>query len=215
MNPSIRLDGKVGSTTSTEQVHQPWTIESGKAPDTVRADSNGVLWRYTHNPDGGHRPVRSESFDYATRPTMEIALDDALPVAFPEIDVEIVILWSIDSKKRIGKLLFPRRRNGKSKSELPANLNFLHRVALAVDLRKLHGNVNIIVIDGDVKDEIPPLSADGGSKQYTVQQLGLSSKSLSSNVEIYIEQAIEGRVNGLTRGEKSGEPVLTTITNYS
>ncbi|KAG6909150.1 hypothetical protein DXG01_001902 [Tephrocybe rancida] len=201
--PGLRFDGKFGSLQGTERNQQPWIIRSTQVNGIDDdSDSEGILWKYDRNLKG-FPPVEVERF--AARPMLSFGLDDVIPMALPKLEVQVVIFWSFEK----AKLLSSSSWRAKSKDGLPANLNFLHRMSMVVDLRYLQPGRSFSVIKGNVKDKVPPLAVNGDFKDFNTHgPLRLSSSSQSSNLKVFIKQALEGRIGGLTRGENSGSDLF-------
>ncbi|KAG6913318.1 hypothetical protein DXG01_007776, partial [Tephrocybe rancida] len=155
MNPSVRVDGKIGSTKGTERTQQPWVINSHRLGrvDGLAEGSKGVLWNYTRNLGNNSQPLVME--DFVSKPSLLFALGNVQSrrLTLPKLEIRVVIFWSSE-KRSLSRSFRPKM---KAKSEgLPANLNFLHRISMVVDLRELEGDDG--VLDGDIADEIPSLS---------------------------------------------------------
>ncbi|KAH0578948.1 hypothetical protein H2248_003131 [Termitomyces sp. 'cryptogamus'] len=210
VNRTLPFDDEIGLIKGTKRTQQPWVISS-RRPDRVYGmtkDSESMLWKYTRNLSGGFRPVTTEDFE--TRPMLILGLDDASPLTLPKIEVEVLSFWSFEKR-----FLTKFRANN---LPLPANLNFLHRASMTVDLETFEGSTSA-VMEGDVLDRIPVLSIEGTSEEFDAHQPGLSKNSQTSNIEIMIKQAVEGRVNRL-RPEGSNmlsptfRPSTTLATEY-
>ncbi|KAG6905407.1 hypothetical protein DXG01_002921 [Tephrocybe rancida] len=209
MNPSLRLDGKYGSTKGTERSQQPWVIGSNRLGqnDGLAAGSKGVFWNYIRNFEGGFRPMVREDFN--PKPSLEFVLGlerGRCPLVLPKLEVQVAIFWSFASGKRLLSRAFHSKIKGGSEG-LPANLNFLHQVSMVVDLQGFGGDD--IVIDGDVTDEIPVLLVGGGRTLFGVRQL---IPEQWSTLEVTIQQAVEGRIGGPTREQQSMWSIASTST---
>ncbi|KAG6815675.1 hypothetical protein H0H93_009244 [Arthromyces matolae] len=206
MNPSLRIDGKIGSLKGVERKQQPWIISSHK-PGPGRTSyskdrGKGRIWKYSRNFKGGFRPVVTENFD--PKPSLIFGLENSPPFNLPKLEIQGAVFWSIE--KQLLSTLRSKNKGKRSKAApLPANLNFLHRISMTVDMQEL-GETRASVIEGELEDEIPSLPPTGGSVALDTHHLELSNDSLSSKVEIVVRQAVEGRVEALTPGESSALP---------
>jgi len=225
MNPNLRLGWTRGITEGVEKTQRRWQIipqELGAGDGPTGAEKyKAAQWQYIYNGNGGGQGFESvEGENPKPKPSVvfgyskQVMPNNARSV--PELEVTVVACWSLNCTSNSHFVLsLPFRRskeNGEVGKAFPAFLNILHHVSMVVDLGEV-GPANSWTVNMDAVDEhtFKGLAEANGPiiLQRLAQQVeGTSSDALSSDCEVVIRQAIQGRVAALTERERGGARLL-------
>ncbi|KAF8064995.1 hypothetical protein FPV67DRAFT_1501046 [Lyophyllum atratum] len=214
VSPSLRVGGTVGRTEGIEKGRRRWQIIVRQLSAAERtadggAYSKGMVWQYAYSGDDRvFKRVTEEGFEH--KPTAVFGFKEVPNHSAPLLDVSLVVCWSLGATKdgrytsRPSLLRREKRKNDAGK-EIPAFINLLHYVSMVVDLAKV-GPGKSWIVDADAEDERTSQTLAEARGPIILKPLyGTLSNTLTSESEITVRQAVEGRIAGLTQAERAGE----------
>ena len=217
LSPTVKLSAAATRTFGVDKTTSEWNVIPDIVDEVAEAVSGvSAIWKYAHN-DVISNPVKKCTFNHKFHPRATFGF----LTSKTQVEVELTVFWSSNrnSPETPNKLrdFFPVWF--RTKKSNPIFFNFLHQIAVVVDLEKIPAGdawaIPEMKTDNIKMEDLNPSKTPVPLERTTeiAQQYSKSGRIydiVTTDCEVIIKAAVEGRVE-LTPEERTGVNIRCVV----